>query len=173
MSSKIHIFKLLVCVWCNCVDPSIHVSTMPYTCVSRFRHRVEGCDHITPPESECMTTQCRAIQPQAHVINHSGSGGLTQVLPASDAHVLSWDSERCLTPADSVHRKTLKKYEGIRCLIFKFTPGTKAMWWTRCRGTMTPEEACLWILVSERPGFKYQLCHLPAVWLHICELLFL
>lgn len=75
MSSKIHIFKLLVCVWCNCVDPSIHVSTMPYTCVSRFKHRAEGCDHITPPESECMTTQCRAIQPQAHVINHSGRVG--------------------------------------------------------------------------------------------------
>lgn len=44
--------------------PASESGARPCECVSRFSHGAEGCDHVTAPESGCMTTQWTAIQPQ-------------------------------------------------------------------------------------------------------------
>lgn len=127
--------------------------------------------HIRPPESGSRTTQCRLLSHRlmsSTTVVETQSSERNSILRLCLCQI-SWDSEGCLTPAESVHTKMLRKYEGIYCLIFTFKPCTKGMWWTLYRGTVTPEEPCLWILVSERPGFKHQPCHLLAVWLHFSE----
>ena len=93
--------------------------------------------HIRPPESGSRTTQCRLLSHRlmsSTTVVGTQSSERNSILRFCLCQI-SWDSEGCLTPAESVHTKMLRKYEGIYCLIFKFKPCTKGTWWTLYRSS--------------------------------------
>ena len=71
MSSKIHISKLLVCVWRKRVDSSVDVCATPYTYVIHFRQSWGLWPHHAT-RIRIQDSSVQATKPQTHVINHSG-----------------------------------------------------------------------------------------------------
>lgn len=84
---------------------------------------------------------------------------MTQVLP-TETQVLCGNTERCPALDCQFDAKSLRKCNAMCYFLFKLNPGSKATWWTHYEDSTTQEEPCLWTSIAERPGFKYQLCHL-------------